>query len=57
MNPNYCRPATGTRSENCRLGTRTKMSSIYRARTEHDLPDSSQYGDSSHPQCKMGVVQ
>ena len=33
MNPNYCRPATGTASANCRPGTRTEMSSIYRART------------------------
>jgi hypothetical protein len=24
---------------------------------EHDLPDSSQYGDSSHPQCRMRAVQ
>ena len=33
MNPNYCRPATGTASANCRPGTRTEVSSIYRART------------------------
>jgi len=30
---NYCQPATGTASANCRQGTRTKMSSIYRYRT------------------------
>ena len=28
-----CQPPTGTASANCRLGTRTKVSSIYRART------------------------
>jgi len=30
---NYCQPATGTVSANCRPGTRTKVFSIYRART------------------------
>jgi hypothetical protein len=30
---NYCQPATGTASANCRQGTRTKVSSIYRDRT------------------------
>jgi hypothetical protein len=34
MSPNYCRAATGTTSANCRPGTRTEMSSIYRARTQ-----------------------
>jgi len=33
-NPDYCRPATGTASANCRLGTRTEMSSIYRDHTQ-----------------------
>jgi hypothetical protein len=33
MSPNYCRPATGPASANCRQGTRTEVSSIYRART------------------------
>jgi hypothetical protein len=37
MNQNYCRPATGTASANCRLGTRTEVSSIYRARTIAEL--------------------
>ena len=31
---NYCQPATGTASANCRPGTRTKVSSIYRDRTK-----------------------
>jgi len=30
---NYRQPPTGTASANCRQGTRTKMSSIYRDRT------------------------
>jgi hypothetical protein len=31
---NYCQIPTGTASANCRPGTRTKMSSIYRDRTD-----------------------
>lgn len=36
---NYCQPATGTASANCRQGTRTKVPSIYRSRT-HDAVSS-----------------
>ncbi len=46
MDPNYCRPATGTASANCRPGTRTKMSSIYQART--DRRTVATYGVSPH---------
>ena len=38
MNPNYGRPATGTASANCHLGTRTEVSNIYRARTQSTSP-------------------
>jgi hypothetical protein len=34
---NYCQPATGTASANCRPGTRTTVSSIYRDRTHPEV--------------------
>jgi hypothetical protein len=36
---NYCQPATGTASANCRPGTGTTVSSIYRDRTNSQRPE------------------
>ncbi len=42
---NYCQPATGTASANCRPGTRTKMSSMYRTHTRAREQPRSNHGD------------
>jgi hypothetical protein len=46
--PNHCRPATGTASANCRLGTRTEVSGIYRPVGSIHIHDRSLAGVIAH---------
>jgi hypothetical protein len=47
----FCRGAPASPGSLSRAAGRALLAA------EHDLPDSSQYGDSSHPQCRMRAVQ